>query len=151
MDKIDTIDRRILNIIQNDFPVSSSPFVIIAEQTGISEDEALERVKRLKERGIIRRIGAVFDLRKLGFTSTLCAARVPEEKVASFVSFVNDLKGVTHNYRRAGDYNIWFTLIAASEEELTRVLNEITAATEISDIMSMKATRVFKINAAFPL
>ena len=72
-----------------------------------------------KEEGIIRRIGAVFDLRRLGFASTLCAARVPEDQDQGIRGkIVNACPGVTHNYRRDDQYNIWFTLIAPGEEEL---------------------------------
>ena len=109
----------------------------------------IDRIGRLREKGIIRRIGAVFDLRKLGFVSTLCAARVPEEKMAAFVKTVNDCPGVTHNYRRNHDYNVWFTVIAAGEDELSRLLVEIKEKSGIADIISLRAVRTFKINARF--
>jgi len=146
---IDAIDRKILNIIQEDFPVEEEPFRRIGELVGIGEDEALDRVVRLKESGIIRRMGAVFDPKKLGYVSTLCAARVPDEKVPDFVEVVNACKGVTHNYRRAHEYNIWFTVIASSREEIDSFLREVGEKTGVTDILNMPATRVFKINAAF--
>ncbi len=146
---MDDIDRKLLNLIQEEFPISVSPCAEVGAQIGIGEDEVLKRIGRLKEEGIIRRIGAVFDLRKLGFASTLCAARVPEEKIRGFVEMVNARPGVTHNYRRDDDYNVWFTLIAPGEDALEKALAEIKQTTGIDDILSLRATRTFKINAKF--
>jgi DNA-binding Lrp family transcriptional regulator len=146
---MDDIDRKLLNLIQEDFPIAAEPFAEVGARLGIGEAEVLRRVARLKEEGIIRRIGAVFDLRKLGFVSTLCAARVPEEKMNAFVAAVNAHPGVTHNYRRDDDYNVWFTLIASGEEALAAALAEIRRETGIGDILSLRAVRTFKINASF--
>jgi len=148
---MDKTDRKILNIIQTEFPVEKEPFRYLGEAIGISEDEVLDRVKKLKERGIIRRIGAVFDTGRMGFASTLCAARVPEEKVEEFVDAVNAYTGVTHNYRRSHDYNVWFTFIAPSAEEIERSLDEIREQTGIADILNMPVRRKFKIDASFDL
>jgi DNA-binding Lrp family transcriptional regulator len=146
---MDDIGRRLLNLIQEDFPITASPFAEVAAKLGIGEDEVLRRIRRMKEEGAIRRIGAIFDPRKLGFASTLCAARVPEEKVRGFVETVNARLGVTHNYRRDDAYNIWFTLIAKGEEELTAAFAGIKRETGINDILSLRAVRTFKINARF--
>jgi DNA-binding Lrp family transcriptional regulator len=148
---MNSIDKKILNIIQQDFPVVAEPLKEVAEKVGISEDEVLERITRLKQEGIIRRIGAVFDTRKLGFVSTLYAARVPEEKLKAFVEVVNSYAGVTHNYRRNHEYNVWFTFIAPDEELLRKSLAEIRDRTGITDIISMSAARTFKIDASFEL
>jgi len=148
---MDAIDRKLLNLIQEDFPIAAAPFAEVAARLGIGEAEVLERVRRLKTKGIIRRIGAVFDLRKLGFVSTLCAARAPEEKIPAFVDTVNACPGVTHNYRREHEYNVWFTLIAPDEEALAAALAEIKRKTEIEDILSLRAVRTFKINARFEM
>jgi len=146
---MDDIDRKLLNLIQEDFPITATPFAEVAAQLGIGEGEVLKRIERLKEKGVIRRIGAVFDLRKLGFASTLCAARVPDGEVRGFVEAVNANPGVTHNYLRDDEYNVWFTLIAVGEEELTAALAGIKRETGIYDILSLHATRTFKINARF--
>ena len=148
---MDDIDRKILNLIQKDFPVTAEPFKEIGAAVGISEDEALERVKRLKEEGIIRRIGAVFDPGKLGFVSALCAARVPEEKIRPFVETVNALPGVTHNYRRNHEYNVWFTVIAPSEASLEKAVAGVKGKSGIAEILTMRAVRTFKVDASFEL
>jgi DNA-binding Lrp family transcriptional regulator len=92
----------ILNQIQRNFPLTHRPFLALARRTGMKEKEILARVQRLKELGIIRRIGASFSAGAVGFTSTLCAARVPAEKIVEFVAVVNSYPGVTHNYEREG-------------------------------------------------
>jgi DNA-binding Lrp family transcriptional regulator len=148
---MDAIDKKILNIIQTRFPLEPEPYKVVGEQIGLSEDEVLARVKILKKKGIIRRIGAVFDLGKLGFASTLCAAKVPEEKIKEFVETVNSYPGVTHNYRRNHEYNIWFTFIAPTMDDIEKALKEISDKTGITDILNMPAKRKFKIDASFKL
>ena len=146
---IDETDRAILNRIQSDFPITSRPYRTIARELDLSENDVLKRVLRLKESGIIRRIGGNFTPDKLGFVSTLCAAKVPEDKVPLFAEVVNRYPGVTHNYRRENTFNIWFTFIAPSMDEIVANLNQIAAETGISDIINLPATKVFKIKAEF--
>ena len=146
---IDDIDRDILNRIQSGFPITTRPYRTIAEDLGLSESEVLKRVSRLKASGVIRRIGGNFTPDKLGFVSTLCAARVPEEKISQFAEVVNRYPGVTHNYRRENTYNIWFTFIAPSMDEIKANLEQIAAETGVSDILNLPATKVFKIKAEF--
>ena len=146
---IDDIDRGILNQIQSDFPISSRPYRAIAKDLGLSEDEVLKRVSRLKDSGIIRRIGGNFAPEKVGFVSTLCAAKVPEDKISHFAEAVNRYPGVTHNYRRENAFNIWFTFIAPSMEEIETNLKQIAEETGITNILNLPATRVFKIKAEF--
>jgi len=148
---MDEIDKKILNILQKEFPLAEEPFAIVAEKCGISEEETLARVQKMKEEGIIRRIGAVFDGAKMGRVSTLCAARVPEDKIELFVKTVNASKNVTHNYRRDDEYNIWFTVSAASAKELESFLDHVKEKTGVTDILDMRAAKTFKINASFEL
>ena len=148
---MDEIDKKILNILQKEFPLEEQPFLIVGQRCGISEDETIRRVRKMKDKGIIRRIGAIFDGAKLGRVSTLCAARVPEEKIDSFVKIVNANKNVTHNYQRNHEYNIWFTVSAANAKELGIFLKEVKEKTGVTDILDMRAVRTFKINAVFDL
>ena len=146
---MDAIDKKLLNLLQKEFPLEEEPFRLIGERCGISEDEVLARVRRMKEKGVIRRIGAVFDGKKLGRASTLCAARVPEDKLQSFVHIVSAEKGVTHNYRRRHEYNVWFTVTAANTEELQALLSDVKKKTGVTDMLDMRAVRTFKIDASF--
>ncbi len=146
---MDDIDRRILNRIQTDFPLTSEPFRKIAQELGLSEDQVIERIQHLKDNHIIRRIGGNFSPGMVGYSSTLCAACVPEEKIESFTRVVNSYPGVTHNYMREHRYNIWFTFIAPSTEIIEKNLHEISGKTGITDILNLPATELFKISANF--
>jgi siroheme decarboxylase len=148
---MEEIDRRILNIIQTGFPLTERPYEAVGRQVGLTEEDTFTRIEKMREEGVIRRIGAVFASGKLGFVSTLCAARVPEERVVPFVRCVNAHPGVTHNYRRNHEYNIWFTLDVRSEEELLAAIAELKRKTHVDDIMTMQAVRTFKINVNFSL
>ena len=146
---LDETDQRIVNRIQSSFPAVPRPFAALGEELGLDEDTVLSRVKRLKESGIIRRIGGNFAPDRLGFVSTLCAARVPAEKVEEFTRVVNRFPGVTHNYLRENPYNVWFTFIAESRERIEKSLAEIRQATGVTDILDLPAIRVYKIRAEF--
>ena len=151
MSPIDDMDRAILNLIQSDFPITPRPYLAIAQRLGFSENDVINRLNRLKIKGIIRRIGGNFVPEKLGFVSTLCAARVPEDKIQSFAKTVNRYPGVTHNYQRNNKYNIWFTFIAPSMNEIEENLENISRQTGIKEIINLPATKVFKIKAHFNL
>ena len=146
---MDDIDKAILNRIQSDFPIASRPFLVVAEELGLSETEVLERIRHLKDRGIIRRIGGNFVPNKLGYVSTLCAAKVPEDKIERFADVINRFPGVTHNYLRENSFNVWFTFIAPSMEEIEQNIEDIEQETGIKEILNLPATRVFKIKAQF--
>jgi siroheme decarboxylase len=148
---MDDTDRRLINRIQSDFPLTPRPFLAIGEELGLTEADVISRILRLKENGIIRRIGGNFVPGELGFVSTLCAARVPEDKLVHFTETVNQYPGVTHNYRREDDFNIWFTFIAPSREDIQQHLEDISRKTGVEKILNLPATRVFKIKAQFDL
>lgn len=148
---MDDRDRAILNILQRDFPLERNPFAAVGRLLDIDEEEVRHRVRRLKETGVIRRIGAVFDREALGWEGTLCAARVPDDRLYAFVDAVNAIPGVTHNYLRSHEWNVWFTLIAPSGDDIAGILERLRAGTGVRDIADMKALRTFKINATFDL
>ena len=149
MPNLDDIDKSIVNRIQSEFPITSRPYLAVADELGLTEKEVLDRVARLKKDGIIRRIGGNFVPGKLGFVSTLCAARVPADKIENFASIVNRYPGVTHNYQRDHQYNVWFTFISPSMDEIEANLKKIAEDSGVSDILNLPATKVFKINAQF--
>ncbi|MCP3955985.1 MAG: Lrp/AsnC family transcriptional regulator [Desulfobacterales bacterium] len=151
MEHLDAADKLILNRIQSDFPITRNPYGTIADELDLSEDDVLQRLAALKERGVIRRIGGNFVPEKVGFVSTLCAARVPEDKIDLFAKTVNAYPGVTHNYMRENEFNIWFTFIAPSREQIEKNLADISHKTGIKGILNLPATRVFKIKAHFNL
>ena len=145
---MDDADRELLNEVQADFPVESHPYRVVGERLGMSEGEVLERIANLKREGIIRRFGASINSRRVGFFSTLLAARVPPESFDSFVRTVNACPGVTHNYERKHAYNVWFTLISPSREEKDRTLAELVEKTGVP-ILELPAKQIFKIRVDF--
>lgn len=150
MQQPDQTDRQLLDIIQTDFPLESRPYRILGEKLGIMEQEAFERVCAMRKSGLIRRLGANFQSSRLGFVSTLCAAKVPDARMEEFVREVNLIPGVTHNYERDHEYNIWFTLICRSRSEAQAILDSLAARTGIN-ILNLPATRLFKIRVDFPM
>ncbi len=147
---LDVLDKAILNEIQSHFPIASRPYEEVGGRVGAPEAEVVRRVQAMMDSGVIRRLGANFTSRKLGYTSTLCAAHVPEELLERFVEVVNRYPGVTHNYLRRHHFNVWFTLIADSEARLKQILQEISQASGI-EVLSLPAQEIFKIKVDFPV
>lgn len=148
---MDAIDRALLNAIQNHFPITVAPYQDLAEMVGTTEADAFERIKRLRNEGVIRRLGGVFDSRRLGYYSTLCTAKVPAEKIPLLTDLLEKIPGVTHNYIRNHEYNCWFTLIARSEIVAERIIQTIREKLGVEDVFNLPATRLFKINVNFDL
>lgn len=146
---MDDADKNILREIQSDFPITSRPYHELGKRVNLSEAEVISRVKALKEEGIIRRIGGNFPSSRLNFTSTLCAAKVPAEKLEHFVEVVNRYPGVTHNYLRKNTYNIWFTFIAQDMASIDNALREISEETGVTEILNLPAVKTFKIRVDF--
>jgi len=146
---LDEVDRAVLNEIQTDFPLTPRPYQVLGERLGLSEEAFLARVRRLREIGVIRRIGGNFYSHRLGYTSTLCAARVPQEKLPEFIEAVNRFEGVTHNYIRNHDLNVWFTFIAPSMEEIENHLADLARTVGVKEIYNLPAERTFKIKVDF--
>ena len=142
---LDAIDKDLLNRIQGDFPISADPYADIGRSLGISADEALSRVQRLVKTGVLRKVGPFFDARKMGYTSTLCAMDVPEEKLDIVASIVSSYPQVTHNYYRAGHPNLWFTVIAESKERIEEILSGISRRSSVSPIHNLNAKKMFKV------
>jgi len=147
---MDTLDKKILDIIQSDFPLESRPYRVVGERLGLTEAETLARVRALRERGIIRRLGGNFQSKAIGWRSTLCAAKVPEEKFDAFVAEVSRHPGVTHNYLREHEFNVWFTFIGPSWENVCATLASITEKTGI-EILNLPAEKMFKIKVDFQM
>jgi DNA-binding Lrp family transcriptional regulator len=148
---MDEIDKKLLTLIQLELPIDKRPFQIIADNLSITEKEVLERIDNLKKEGLLRRIGGIFNSRKLGYTSTLCAAKVPLSKVDYVAKVINSYDEITHNYIREGIYNMWFTVITYSQDTLFSIIDEIKINTDLDNIISLPAIKLFKIKVALDL
>jgi len=148
---MDEIDLRLLAMVQEEFPLAKRPFQILGEALGISEEETLERIEKLKCDGLIRRIGPIMDLRKLGYSGVLVALKVPEEKADEVAEIVNEYEEVSHNYLRPNEtgYNLWFT-ISAKEQRIFEALDEIKSKTGLKQLI-LPTVRIFKIGVKFDI
>ncbi len=152
---MDSTDRRILDRLQQELPLAQRPYRVVAEELGLDEEDVLCRVTRLRDDGIIRRMGPILDQDALGRASTLAVIRVPAERVDEVGEAVSQHPRVTHSYLRQGKgrdipYNIWFTYTALSEDLLTRELQEMSEALGVK-IRSLRATKKFKVGVRFPI
>ncbi len=145
---MDSIDKQILNRINHDFPLEAEPFKTLATELKIKDLQ--ERIQRLKTEGLIRRLGATISPKQLGWYSTLCACEIEESRIDEFAALTSEYNEITHNYVRSGEINCWFTVIAPSQEECSRILNEISQKMNI-EIREMPARKVFKIRASFEI
>ncbi|AAK80738.1 DNA-binding Lrp family transcriptional regulator [Clostridium acetobutylicum] len=140
---------RILNMLQTEIPLTERPFLEIGKKLNITEETVIQIVKELKNNGLIRRIGGIFDSKNLGYHTVLCALRVLKENLDEVVKVINRYEGVTHNYERDNYYNVWFTITAKSEKEIEEFLEELKDTLKIEEILKLPAEKVFKINAVF--
>ncbi|KJS16197.1 MAG: transcriptional regulator [Peptococcaceae bacterium BRH_c4b] len=148
---LDKMDARLLDYIQSGLPVSPEPYREMASVLDTNEEDIIARLRRLIDMGIIRRLGAVFDSRKVGYTGTLCAMKVPTDRITEVAGIINAFPGITHNYLRDHDYNMWFTLLAESQENIGAILDEIRKKTGIADLIDLPAEHIFKIRVNFDL
>ena len=148
------LEQLLLSVIQDAFPLEERPYQVLAEQLGSDEQSVFAAVENLRQSGIIRRIGGVYDSKALGFISRLCAGKVPstvsgaadDSALEKFAAVVNVIPAITHNYVRSHEYNVWFTVMAQSEAEIQKIVDEVCANTELHDVHILNATEKFKIN-----
>jgi siroheme decarboxylase len=144
---LDDLDRRLLNLMQGRFPLRPRPYAAVAEEAGITEDEALRRVDRLVRERIVREVTPIYDTRALGYESMLVAAKVDPEFPHRAAEIVNSHPGVSHNYLRTHDFNLWFTIAVEPGSTLglegtLEVLQRLTGAESIRELPTL---RLFKI------
>lgn len=145
---MDSIDRKILTQISKSLPLDERPYARIAETLGLSEQDVICRLRNLHETGLIRRIGAVINPRRIGWHSTLCACDVADEMLHLYAGTVNSYPEVTHNYIRSGKPNCWFTLITPDIQTSRRIISEIEESLGVK-VLDLPASRIFKINVSF--
>ncbi|WP_406539297.1 Lrp/AsnC family transcriptional regulator [Fibrobacter sp.] len=157
------LSQKLLAIIQDGFPLVERPYKALAEMLNVSEQDVFDEVEKMRASGVIRRIGGVYDSKKLGFISRLCAGKVPassldfsaephsQTPMEKFATVVMSEPAITHNYVRSHEYNVWFTVIAENEAEILRIVDKLCNATDLHDVHVMSATRKFKINTVMAL
>ena len=140
--------QEILSRIQKKFPLSAKPFEVIAKELGISEEEVLEILQNEKNESIIRQTSAIFDTKRLGYKSSLVAFKIDEDKIDDAVAIINSHPGVSHNYERNHEFNIWFTMAVAPDSKLglDKTIETLAALTEAEDYIVLPTLKLFKIN-----
>lgn len=150
MFELDAIDRQILMILQRGIAIESRPYQAMAEEIGgVSEDEVIARIARMKENNIIRRMSGFFDSRRLGYQSMLVAVKPKPGAFDDAVAFINQFPGITHNYERSHEYSIWFTIIAINRPTLDWILDRIEACGAVDGMMRFEMTQRYKIDVTF--
>lgn len=150
MFELDAIDRQILMILQRGIAIESRPYQAMAEEIGgVSEDEVIARIARMKKNNIIRRMSGFFDSRRLGYQSMLVAVKPQPGAFDDAVAFINQFPGITHNYERSHEYSIWFTIIAINRPTLDWILDRIEACGAVDGMMRFEMTQRYKIDVTF--
>lgn len=172
------LNQKLLAIIQDGFPLVERPYMVIAEMLNcnggkdavendagekcanlvVSEQEVFDKIEKMRTSGVIRRIGGVYDSKRLGFISRLCAGKVPassldfsaephsQTPMEKFAAVVMSEPAITHNYIRSHEYNVWFTIIAENEFAIQAVVDSVCAQTDLHDVHVLTATKKYKIN-----
>lgn len=142
---IDPLDKHLLNDIQWTFPLSDRPYLEIATKHGLSEEDVMKRISLMKRSGLIRQINAIFDTRKLGYKSALVAFAVEKQKLDSVAQEVNKHPGVSHNYERDHEFNMWFTLAVPPDGNLKKDLEQMASLEGVIKFRLLPTLKLYKI------
>ncbi len=150
---MDAIDKDLLNRVQRDFPLEREPFAAVGRPLGMAGDEVIRRIDSLKRGRVIRQISAIFDTRVLGYQSSLVAAKIPAEKLNLAARAINSHPGVSHNYERNNEFNLWYTLAVPPDSRLglegtVEVLHRISGAAKTRILPTLK---LFKIGVTLDM
>ena len=148
---MDEIDLKLLAAVQEGFPISPRPFRDLGRALGLEEDEVISRLAELQKEGLVRRIGPILDLRRLGRSGILAALAVPLDRADGVAEVVSLYPEVSHNYLRPDDsgYNLWFT-VSGTEERIQDILQEIRAKTGLK-MLVLPTLKIFKIGVKFDI
>ena len=151
MSELTVFDRALLNILQSNIPICSHPFAAIADQLGTDEHTVINRLRELKAKGCLRRIGTFFDSNSLGYHGVLVALAVRSNAVEHVANIINQCQGITHNYEREGRFNLWFTLLTPSVDVEQHILDRIANLDGVDDMIKLKSNKKYKVNVQFKL
>ncbi len=145
MSSMEEIDNEILNEIQWTFPLVSRPFDEMAKKFNISSNEVKTRLEKMKEKGVLRQLSAIFDTRKLGYKSSLVAMEIENDKLEQVALIINKHPGVSHNYERKSQFNLWFTLAVPPGSDLKSELEKFSKLDGIKKVRMLPTIQMFKI------
>jgi siroheme decarboxylase len=144
---LDELDRKLLNLMQGSFPIEPRPYRAVARLAGVDEQQAIARVRRLLEKRIIRQVTPIFDTRALGYSSMLVAAKVDPEHPHRAAQVINAHPGVSHNYLRNHEFNLWFTIATEPDSPLglQGTLEVLAAEAGAESVRQLPTLKLFKI------
>lgn len=141
----------ILKILQSDFPLTKHPYQTIAERLGISAPVLLSKIRSLRSKGLIRRIGGIISGERIRYKSVLISVKVAKANIRRITSYINSFENVSHNYLRNSEFNIWFTFSAKTKKEINLFIQVLKRQKAIEEVLVLPAEKVFKINTEFEL
>lgn len=146
MQDIDQRDRELLNALQGDVPLASTPYAFIGQAIDMSEKEVIKRTERLRRDGALKQIVAHFDMRAIGYRSSLVAARVADERTEEAAAAISAHPGVTQNYRRNHDFNLWFTVAVGPDSKLglQKTIDLLGEQAECDAVRSLPTLKLYK-------
>ncbi len=147
----DSIDRRLLNLVQVTFPLTKEPYADLGLRLGIDGDEVIHRIEQLKARGILRQISPVLDARSLGYQTTLVAIRVAKSQLDKAAQLIVEHPGVSHSYERDHHFNLWFTLAIPPTADIETELQQLTSPIDAEAVFTLPAIKLFKIGVYFAM
>jgi siroheme decarboxylase len=144
---LDDLDKRLLNLMQGSFPIAPRPYLRVAELAEIEESEAITRVQRLLDERIVRQVTPIFDTRSLGYSSMLVAAKVDPEHPHRAAQVINSHPGVSHNYLRNHEFNLWFTIATEPDSPLglEGTLEVLALEAGAESVRQLPTLKLFKI------
>ncbi len=143
--EITDADAQLLNAVQWSFPLDAAPYAVLAERLGLTEDQVIDRLRAVKDEGVLRQLSAIFDTRALGYTSALIAAKVDADHIDAAAEIINDHPGVSHNYKRNHDYNLWYTLAVPPGEDFDAHLDVLHHASGARVTRKLPTLKLYKI------
>lgn len=142
---LDERDQQLLNIIQTQFPLVARPFAALGDRLGESELDVLRRYQRLKDIRVIRQVSAIFDTRRLGYKTSLVATAADEREVDEAAAVISDHPGVSHNYRRNHEFNLWWTIAVPPDMELQTHVNALHRLSGAKSTRALPTLKLYKI------
>ncbi len=138
-------DRELLNALQWDFPLVAEPYAALAARIGLTEADAIARIRSVKDSGVLRQLSAIFDTRALGYSSALVAAKIDPDRIDDAAAMINEHPGVSHNYKRNHDYNLWYTLAVPPGDDFDAHLDVLHAESGATVTRKLPTLQLYKI------
>lgn len=148
--QLDSTDRRLVNLLQRGFPLSSRPYLEVARWLGTDEEDVIRRLRRLLDEGALTRLGAILSAPQMGGERTLAAMTVPPNRLEEVIAAINRHPEVSHNYERAHHYNLWFVISSEEPDAVARVIGEIEAETGLP-VLNLPTLEEYRVEFYYEL